>query len=50
VAEINQISIMDAFSHSLLSMLELILIVTGIISVAVLVLNYAQSKKHALNA
>ena len=38
------------FSHSLLSMLELILIVTGIISVAVLVLNYAQSKKHALNA
>jgi len=50
VAEINQISIMDAFSHSLLSTLELILIVTGIISVAVLVLNYAQSKKHALNA
>jgi hypothetical protein len=50
VAEINQISIVDAFSHSLLSTLELILIVTGIISVAVLVLNYAQSKKHALNA
>jgi len=50
VAEINQISIVDAFSHSLLSMLELILIVTGIISVAVLVLNYAQSKNHALNA
>jgi len=50
VAEINQISIMDAFSHSLLSTLELILIVTGIISVAVLVLNYANSKKHALNA
>jgi len=50
VAEINQISIVDAFSHSLLSMLELILIVTGIISVAVLVLNYTQSKKHALNA
>jgi len=41
---------MDAFSHSLLSTLELILIVTGIISVAVLVLNYAHSKKHALNA
>ena len=49
VAEINQISIMDAFSHSLLSTLELILIITGIISVAVLVLNYAHSKKHALN-
>jgi len=50
VAEINQISIVDAFSHSLLSTLELILIVTGIISVAVLVLNYVRSKKHALNA
>jgi len=50
VAEINQISIVDAFSHSLLSTLELILIVTGIISVAVLVLNYTHSKKHALNA
>jgi len=50
VAEINQISIVDAFSHSLLSTLELVLIVTGIISVAVLVLNYAHSKKHALNA
>ena len=50
VAEINQISIVDAFSHSLLSTLELILIITGIISVAVLVVNYAHSKKHALNA
>ena len=50
VAEINQISIVDAFSHSLLSTLELILIITGIISVAVLVLNYVHSKKHTLNA
>ena len=50
VADVNQISIIDAFSHSLLSTLELILIITGLISVAVLVLNYVISKKHALNA
>ena len=50
VADINQISIGDEFSHSLLNMLELILLATGIISIVVLVLNYAHSKKHALNA
>jgi len=50
VADINQISIGDAFSHSLLNTLELMLIVTGIISVAVLVLNYVYSRKHALEA
>jgi len=50
VADINQISIGDAFSHSLLNTLELILVVTGIISVAVLVLNYVYSRKHALEA
>ena len=50
VADINQISIGDAFSHSLLSTLELMLVVTGIISVAVLVLNYVYSKKHTLEA
>jgi len=47
---INQISIGDAFSHSLLNTLELILVVTGIISVAVLVLNYVYSRKHTLEA
>ena len=50
VADINQISIGDAFSHSLLSTLELMLIVTGIISIAVLMLNYMYSKKHTLQA
>ena len=50
VADINQISIGDAFSHSLLNTLELMLIVTGVISIAVLVLNYVYSKKHTLEA
>jgi len=50
VADINQISIGDAFSHSLLNTLELMLFVTGIISVAVLVLNYVYSRKRSLEA
>jgi len=48
VADIKQISIDNAFSHSLLNTLELMLVITGIISVAVLVLNYVYSKKHVL--
>ena len=48
VADINQISINNAFSHSLLSTVEIILIVTGIISVVVLALNYVCSKRHEL--
>ena len=50
VSDINQISINDAFSHSLLTTIEIILIVTGIISVAILALNYVYSKKHTLKA
>ena len=50
VADINQISINEAFSHSMLSTVEIILIVTGIISIAVLALNYVSSKKHTLEA
>ena len=48
VADINQISITDAFSHSLLSTVEILLVVTGIISVAALALNYVYSKRHEL--
>ena len=44
IADINQISIEDAFTNSLLGTLEIMLIVTGSISIAVLVLNYMFSK------
>ena len=50
VADINQISINSAFSHSLLTTVELILIVTGIISVVSLSLNYVYSKRRTLEA
>ena len=46
VADINQIPVEAAFTNSLLSTLEIMLIVTGVISIAVLVLNYIFSKKH----
>ena len=45
VSDINQISISNAFSHSLLSTLELMLIITGIISIAILMLNYVYSNR-----
>ena len=48
IADTNQISISDAFSHSLLSSVELILVITGIISVVSLLLNYVYSKKREL--
>ena len=47
VAEINQIPISDAFSHSLLSTVEIILVVTGVISVIILVLNYVYSNRKS---
>ena len=48
VADVNQISVNNAFSHSLLSTIEIILTVTGIISVVVIALNYVYSKKYKL--
>ena len=49
VADINQIPVEDAFANSLLSILEIMLIVTGAISIAVLVLNYVFSKSPKLS-
>jgi len=48
IADINKIPVETAFSHSLLYMLELMLIVTGSISIVILVLNYVFSKKRTL--
>ena len=50
VADINKISVETAFTHSLLYMLELMLIATGIISIVILALNYIFLKKRTLEA
>ena len=46
LADINEITIKDAFSHSLTNSLEILLIITGIISIAMLILNYVGLKKE----
>ena len=46
LADINEIPIKDAFSHSLTNSLEILLIITGIISIAMLFLNYVNLKKE----
>lgn len=46
LADINEISIKNAFSHSLTNSLEILLIITGIISIAILVLNFVNLKKQ----
>jgi hypothetical protein len=44
VSEINGISIENAISHSMINTLELVLVVTGIISIVVIILNFINSK------
>lgn len=46
LADINEISIKDAFSHSLTTSLEILLIITGVISIAMIILNYVSLKKE----
>ncbi len=48
ISQINSISIQDAFSHSLMSSLEILLLATGIISVCVLFVNRLYSAKSTL--
>jgi hypothetical protein len=46
LADINEISIKNAFSHSLTNSLEILLIITGILSITMLILNYIDLKKE----
>lgn len=46
LADINEITIKDAFSHSLINSLEVFLVIAGIISIAMLILNYVNLKKE----
>ncbi len=46
LADINDITIKSAFSHSLTSSLEILFIITGIISIAMLILNYVNLRKE----
>ena len=46
IADINEISIQSAFTHSLTTTLEILFIITGIISIALILLNYVTLKKQ----
>jgi hypothetical protein len=50
VADINKIPVETAFTHSLLYTLEIMLVITGSISIVILALNYIFSKKRTLDA
>jgi len=45
ISQLNFISVEAAFSHSLMSSLELLLLITGVLSISVLLLNRFYSKK-----
>jgi membrane protease YdiL (CAAX protease family) len=47
ISQINFISIEDAFSHSLMSSLELLLLLSGVFSISVLLVNRFYSKKES---
>lgn len=49
LADINEITIQNAFSHSLTSTLESLLIITGVISIAIVVINYFKLKNSVKN-
>jgi len=46
LSQLNQISIDDAFSHSLMSSLEILFLISGVLSLGVMLLNKFYSKKN----
>ena len=48
ISEINQISTSNALSHSMINSLEIILILSGITSTAIILLNYLNKRKNLL--
>ena len=46
ISEINGISVENAISHTMVNTLELILVVTGIVSISMIILNFVNSKNQ----
>ena len=46
LSDINEITIKNAFSHSLITSLEILFVITGVISIAIILLNYVNLKKE----
>jgi membrane protease YdiL (CAAX protease family) len=48
ISQISLISVEDAFSHSLITTMEIIFLVSGTISISVLLINYFYSKRKQI--
>lgn len=46
LAEINEITVKNAFSHSLTNSLEILFVITGILSILLIIVNYLNLKKE----
>jgi hypothetical protein len=48
ISQINLISVEDAFSHSLISTMEIIFLISGALSISILLINYFYSKQKTI--
>ena len=48
ISQINLISVEDAFSHSLISTMEIIFLISGALSISILLINYFYSKRKPI--
>ena len=46
ISELNQISIQNVLSHSMIGTFEIILVITGVLSIAMITINYFNTKNH----
>ena len=46
ISQINLISIEDSFSHPLINTMEIIFLISGVLSISILIINYFNSKKE----
>ena len=46
LAEINEITVKNAFSHSLINRLEILFFMTGVFSIVLIIINYLNLKKE----
>ena len=46
ISEINGISVENAISHTMINTLEIILVVTGIVSISIIIMNFLHSKNE----
>ena len=49
VSSINETKVMDSFSHSLIQTIEIILVITGALAIALMILEYRKNKNLAKN-